>query len=331
VQELGNQLNLAVETYQRVLQLAGDLPQPAVCEAYRGLAQIYYEWNDLDAAEQHGQQSLKLARQYDKKIDRFIISEVFLARLKLARGDVAGAASMLSQTEQTARQYNYALRLPEIAAAQVQVLLKQNNLAATAGLTRRFELPLSQARVLLAQGDSTAALDVLEAYYRQVEVKNWQDERLKVLVLHAIALRAHGEKDKAVQLLGEALTLAEHGGFIRLFVDEGAPMAQLIREAASQGIMSTYTGKLLSAFDAEQRKSEGKPALPNAQPLIEPLSQRELKILQLIAEGLTNREIGERLFLALDTVKGHNRNIFDKLQVKSRTEAVARAHELGLL
>jgi LuxR family maltose regulon positive regulatory protein len=185
--------------------------------------------------------------------------------------------------------------------------------------------------VLFAQGDYSAALAVLETYYHQVEAKGWQDEQLKVLVLQAIALRAHGEKDKAVQLLGEALTLAQHGGFIRLFVDEGAPMAQLIREAASQGIMSTYTGKLLSAFDAEQRKSEGKPAQPLTQPLIEPLSQRELKILQLIAQGLSNREISERLFLALDTVKGHNRNIFDKLQVKSRTEAIARAHELGLL
>jgi LuxR family maltose regulon positive regulatory protein len=95
--------------------------------------------------------------------------------------------------------------------------------------------------------------------------------------------------------------------------------------------MPDYTDKLLAAFEAEQRKSEDKPDLPPAQPLIEPLSQRELEILRLIAEGLSNREISARLFLALDTVKGHNRRIFDKLQVKSRTEAIARARELGLL
>jgi LuxR family maltose regulon positive regulatory protein len=95
--------------------------------------------------------------------------------------------------------------------------------------------------------------------------------------------------------------------------------------------LPTYIDKLLAAFEAAQRKSEDKPELSPAKLLIEPLSQRELKILQLIAQGLSNREIGERLFLALDTVKGHNRNIFDKLQVQSRTEAVARAHELGLL
>ncbi len=94
-------------------------------EAYLGLARIYYEWNDLEAAEQHGQQSLQLARQYDHVIDRFIISEVFLARLKLARGDVAGAAAMLAQAEQSARQNNFVLRMPEIAAAQVLVLLRQ--------------------------------------------------------------------------------------------------------------------------------------------------------------------------------------------------------------
>jgi LuxR family maltose regulon positive regulatory protein len=151
------------------------------------------------------------------------------------------------------------------------------------------------------------------------------------MVLQAVALHANGEKEKAIQLLGEALALAEPGGFIRIFVDEGEPMAQLLRETASQGVMPDYTGKLLAAFEAEKRKSEDKLDLPPAQPLIEPLSQRELEILKLISLGLSNREIGERLFLALDTIKGHNRKLFDKLQVQSRTEAIARARELGLL
>ena len=109
-------------------------------------------------------------------------------------------------------------------------------------------------------------------------------------------------------------------------------MMQLLREASAREIMPDYTDKLLAAFEAEKQKSEDKPDLPSLpEPLIDPLSQRELKILQLIAQGLSNREIGERLFLALDTIKGHNRKIFDKLQVQSRTEAIARARELGLL
>ena len=123
-----------------------------------------------------------------------------------------------------------------------------------------------------------------------------------------------------MQLLGEALALAQPGGFIRLFVDEGLPMAQLLSEAASRGIMPDYVGKLLAVFKAEQQKRGDKSHLTHAQPLIEPLSHRELEVLQLIAQGLSNREISERLFLALSTVKGHSRIIFDKLQVRLYTE-----------
>ncbi len=107
----------------------GDQPLSNAAEAYLGLARICYEWNDMDAAEQHAQQSLQLARQYDRVIDRFIVSEVFLARLQLARGDVNGAAVLLARIEQSARQPNFLLRMPEIAAAQVLVLLRQGDLA----------------------------------------------------------------------------------------------------------------------------------------------------------------------------------------------------------
>ena len=159
-----------------------------------------------------------------------------------------------------------------------------------------------------------------------------QDERLKVMVLQAVALHAHGDKDQAVQLLCDALALAAPGGFIRLFVDEGPPMAHLLSEAEVCGIMPDYTGKLLAVLEVEAQKRENTSALPPpAQPLIEPLSPRELEVLHLMAQGLSNQEMCERLFLALSTVKGHNRTIFGKLQVQRRTEAVARARELGLL
>jgi LuxR family maltose regulon positive regulatory protein len=190
---------------------------------------------------------------------------------------------------------------------------------------------MSQARVYLAQGDMAAALATLALWRRQVEAKEWQDERLKVMALQALAYQAQSEMDTAVQLLTETLALAEPDGFIRLFVDEGLPMAQLLSEAAVRGIMPGYTGKLLAAFEAEAQKRQAQSALPPAQFLIEPLSQRELEVLHLVAQGLSNREIGERLFLALSTVKGHNQKIFGKLQVQRRTEAVARARELGLV
>ena len=339
IQEAENQLDQAAETYRRVLQLVGDPPLPVACEAYLGLARIFYEWNDVDAAQQHGQQSVQLARQLENN-DRFVACDVFLARLKLARGDVAGAAAILAKADQSVRQHNFVHRIPELAAAQVRALLRQGplphqgNLAAAAHLAQTYELPISQARVHLAQGDTGEALASLEPLRRQVEAKGWQDERLKVMVLQAVALHAHGEKDKAVQLLGDALALAEPGGFIRTFIDEGALMAQLLFEASAHGIMPNYTHKLLAAFEAEEHKSaeQSRPGIsPSSQPLIEPLSQRELEVLQLIAQGLSNREISERLFLSLNTVKVHARNIYGKLGVNNRTQAGARARALGIL
>jgi LuxR family transcriptional regulator, maltose regulon positive regulatory protein len=361
VQELENQLNTADETYRKVLTLIGDLPLPSASDAYLGLARIRYEWNDLEAAEQHGQQSLQLARQYERVIDRFLISEVFLARLRLAQGDVAGAAAILAQAAQSARQHHFVHRIPEIAAAQVLTLLHQGwpeAVAAADQLAQAHDLPLSQARVHLAKGHPPAALAVLEPLRQQMEAKGWQDERLKGMVLQAVAFHAQGENDKASQLLAQALALAEPGGFIRLFVDEGLPMADLLTRMNASGEggalhLKGYIHKLLDAFEKQKlvhpagaAPASGTPqdtSSPEAftparragasvlQPLVEPLSQRELEVLQLIAQRLSNREIGERLFIALDTVKGHNRRIFGKLQVQTRDDAIARARELGLL
>jgi LuxR family maltose regulon positive regulatory protein len=331
IQEADNQLFQAAETYRRVLQWAGDQPLQIIYEAHLGLARVLYEWNDLGAAEQQGQQSLHLARQYERVIDRFIVCEVFLARLKLAQGDIAGAAAILAQANQSAHQQNFVYRIPEVAAAQVLTLLRQGNLAAAGELAQAHKLPMSQARVHLAQGDPAAALSILEPLRRHMEAKGWEDERLKVMVLQAVALQAHGEKENAVQLLGKALALAEPGGFIRIFIDEGIQMARLLADAIAHRMMPDYTRKLLAAYESEEQEHEGNRYPPASQSLVEPLSQRELEVLQLISQGLSNSEISERLFLALDTVKGHNRKIFGKLQAQRRTEAIARARELGLL
>ena len=351
VQELDNQLHQAAETYRRVLQWAGDHPQQIINEAHLGLARILYEWNDLEAAQRHGEQSLTLARQYEQIIDRHILAELFLARLKLARGDVDTAATMLAKTDQQVREKNFVHRIPEIVSAQVPVLLRQGKLAAAAQLAQLFSLPLSQARVHLAQGDPSAALAVLEPLRQETEAKGWQDQRLKVMVLQALAYHGYGDKDKAMQVMGKALALTEPEGFIRSFVDEGEPMRLLILDLAqflrlgqlrieeqSRGLdykLRGYIDGLLAAFtrsvDTLQSEIPQSPIINQKSIIVEPLSPRELEVLQLIAKGLSNEEISGRLFLALSTVKGHNRIIFDKLQVQRRTEAVARARELGLL
>jgi LuxR family maltose regulon positive regulatory protein len=216
----------------------------------------------------------------------------------------------------------------------VLAFLHQGDLAAAAHLAGSHELPISQARVHLARKDASATLAAVEPVRQQAEAEGWADEKLMVTILRAIAYHTLGQNDKAARLLDDALAMAQPAGFVRIFVDEGPPMANLLSEAAARGIMPDYTRKLLAAFEAERQSGAHGPShaiTPSVQPLIEPLSPRELEVLHLVAEGLSNREIGERLFIALDTVKGHNRSIFGKLQVHRRTEAVARARELGLL
>ncbi len=332
VQESENQLYQAAETYRCSLQLLGDQSSSNADQEFIGLARILYEWNELDAAEQYGQQSLQLARQYVGVIDRVVICEVFLARLKLARGDVAGAAAMLAETEQSVRQNSFVHRMPEVAAVQVLTLLQQGNLAGAAHLAQTHDLPLTRARVHLAQGDPSMAVAVLEPYRRRVEERAWADEQLKTMILQAVAFDALGERSRAVELLDAALGVAEPGGFVRIFLDEGPPMARLLREASSRGVRPEYVRRLLAAFPVDDAGRDASPATRVAgSRLAEPLSSRELEVLALIAEGLTNQEIAARLYLSLHTVKAHARTIYAKLGVSGRTQAVARGRALGYL
>ncbi|HYU72281.1 MAG TPA: AAA family ATPase, partial [Ktedonobacteraceae bacterium] len=146
IQEAENQLYIAAKTYQRVLILAGDPPRPIACEAHLGLARIYYQWNDLDAAQQHGQKCLQLTQQMES-VDTVASYEVFLAHLSLAQGDVPGAVAALDEAVEFVRQHNFFTHLmPEVVAAQVLTLLRQGNLAAAANLAETHELPISRAR-----------------------------------------------------------------------------------------------------------------------------------------------------------------------------------------
>ena len=151
---------------------------------------------------------------------------------------------------------------------------------------------------------------------------------VELLALKALALRAQGQSAQAMTMLERALTLAEPEGYLRIFVDEGEPMKLLLQKIRAEGGgMKDYVDQLLSAF--EERVFH--PSSLGPQPLVEPLSERELEVLRLIADGLSNAEIAGKLVIAQGTVKRHINNIYGKLGVQSRTQAVARSRELGLL
>jgi len=330
IREAENRLDLAAETYRTVLELAGDPPWPTACEAYLGLARIHYQWNELELAEQYGLQSLNLARHL-KNSDTPAACGVLLARLKLAQGDVESAGAQLAEAEQFVQRHKFEHWLPEIISVRVQMLLQQGNVAGAAHLAQTYDLPLSRARVHLAQGNPAEALAALKPLLAESKAGHRHDVRLGAWVLAALAHQAEGDKDEAVQYLAQALALAEPGGAIRLFVDEGPLLMQLLREAATRGLAPNYTRTLLTAFDAEvRRRREAAPPLDTGG-LIEPLTARERDVLKLMAAGRSNPEIAEQLVIAVTTVKTHVKNIFGKLHAANRVEAIARARDLNLL
>ena len=326
-----NQLYQAADTFQHALKLIGEYSNPNTAIAYLGLAEIFYQWNDLDVAEQYTVQGLQLAQQYDQITDRIIMSELHLVIIKLARRDISGAAQMVSQAELTSHQKNFPVRLTNIAYFKTWIYIRQGNLDAATQLVKQYEIPLMSARVFILKDEPVSALKVLEKLRQEAEDKGLARRLLDVMAVQSIALYKLGEKEKAVDLLIEVLATAEPQGYIRLFLDEGDLMAQLLLEATSRKIMPDYVARLLAVFEAEKWNNKNKTDPHYHQPLIEPLSQRELEILNLVAQGLSNEEICKKLFLALDTVKGHNRRIFEKLQVHRRTEAIAKARELNLI
>ena len=351
-------LREAVKCYAQALQLALEQGEPLLrgtADLYLGLSELHREQGDLDAAIQHLLRSEELGEQAALPDWRYRLCRV-QARFKETQGDLAGALDLLDEAE---RHY-YRTPLPDVrplAALKTRVWVAQGQLCEALrwvheqGLSvddelsflREFE-HITLARVLIAEWTRAPAdraireaMRLLDRLQQAAEAGGRMGSVIEIGVLQALAHQVQGNLAPALVALERALRPAEPEDYVRIFLDEGLAMARLLSAAAAQGMMPDYIGKLLAAFatvEAEAQPRADKADLPPAspaQPLIEPLSARELEVLQLIAQGLSNREISARLFLALSTVKGHNRKIFDKLQVQRRTEAIARARELGLL
>ncbi|MFN8630920.1 MAG: LuxR C-terminal-related transcriptional regulator [Chloroflexota bacterium] len=329
MQALDNELGAATATYEEAIRQAADMQYPVISEAYLGLARIAYERNDLPRARDLGAISLDLGRRL--QADRFVVSLVLLARISLAEGDTDTAFRTLDDAEAAVREHGFAREAPNVAAARVQVLLRENRVEEAAGVASTIEDPLTSARVLLRQGDTAAALATLRASRERAEARGWADDRLRAVTLEAVALEAAGSCEEAGRSFAEIARVVEPEGFVRLFLDEGLPMAQLLRRLASAP-GGDFAGRLLGILRASARGSgESAPNAEAVSALPEPLTPREVELLGLIADGLTNAQIAERLFLSPHTVKVHTRNIYAKLQAESRTQAVAVARRLGVL
>lgn len=269
--------------------------------------------------------------------------------MKVARGDLDGALDLLDEAERLYHRSPVPDARP-IAALKVRVWVAQGRLAEARGWVRERGLTVVDDLDYLREFEHVTLARVLMAEYRRdradrpiLEAMGLLDRLLEaaeeggrmgvvieILALQALAHEARGDIPSALVPLSRALTLAKPEGYVRIFVDEGTPMARLLYEALSHEVEPEYVRRLLAAFPvAEPEQTTSSPL--RGPELVEPLSERELEVLELIAEGLTNQEVATRLYLSLHTVKVHARNIYGKLGVKSRTQAVAKGKALGIL
>ncbi len=335
------QLFQAVETYHQSLQLA-TLPNgrllPVGASAHVGLSLVSYEWNDLPAASHHANQIIELGQKWGN-VDNLTAGYIMQARTRRAQGDPDGAQAAMQEVARLTRTQSSAPRFGSwVEAWRVRAWLAENNLEAAArwardsGLTNgdqdlypRYYEYLVLARLSLAQHDPEAALSLLERLLQSAEAGGRTGHVIEILILWALASQARDDIPQALLALERALALAEPEQYMRVFLDEGDSLANLLRHAGSRGIAPDYVTRLLSSMTG----ASGKP--PGEQPLVEPLSKRERQVLRLIADGLSNQAIADKLVLSIGTIKAHTASIYGKLNVTGRTHAVARARELNLL
>jgi len=353
---LQGQLRRAREFYQRSFDVCAEAPGRPWSVAGRSLVhlgELAYEWNDLTSSVRYLFQALELLA---KAIPGWrLLGHVVLAHVRQAQGDGDGARQAMEIARQLAIESDTELDDVLVEAHAARLSLAQGNLGAAlrwaqarraheaspaggpskdAEALIRSELMLEieraiLARVYVANDQAGEALAILKPLIEAAEKRGRTGSLIRLLAVQALALAAQGERESAVQSLQRALTLAEPEGYVRTFVDEGDPMRQLLERMKDEGGgMKDYVLKLLSAFRAQHALH---PSSLIPQPLIEPLSERELEVLRLIAEGLSNQEIAGRLFLSVPTVKWHTTHIYGKLGVQNRTQAVTRARALGLL
>jgi len=351
----------AKETFERALQFATD-PKgrrlPIASEALIGLGELLREWNDLELAVEYLTESIELAKQWSElaSFDAYFP----LARVRLAQGDVEAAREAIETARQIA-QRSEATEVDDLLAemqradfcisqgdldgamgwAETRALSPDHSPKSLPGLDedqdiitthlRKYE-HLLLARIFIMQDRAGEALDLLNPLLAQAKQLGRIDLIIQVQILRARAFQVLGDDREAIEVLSESLALAEPGGYMRIYLEKGEPMLRLLRACLSRGISPSYVAKLLEGFDKpESAERAGEPPSTLTQRLLEPLSEREMGVLRLLARGMSNPEIADELVIATSTVHSHCKSIYSKLDVHKRWDAVERAKELGVI
>jgi LuxR family maltose regulon positive regulatory protein len=346
-----------LEMIQGQLQRAADLCHEALHEAEeRGarqfgiggyalvqLGEIFYKRNDLIAAHDHALEGTNLMQGWERPYE-IVRGHTTLATILQAQDDADGAWQAMQRAEAIRSQHPSYPKLSSLVhSCQIRLCLAEEGpdeaarlatgmqLGQTGALIFREQEQMILARVFVAQQRWSEVVPLLARLAAEAETGGRFGRSIEILALQAVAQQAQGDTAGAMTALEKALAMGEPEGHVRIFVEQGAAMAALLQQAAAHGIAPDYVSRLLAAFEGEGTESIPVPSPPSTPPLVEPLTPRELEVLHLLGEGCSNRDIAEALVITLNGVKKHTSNIYGKLGVHSRTQAVVRAQELGLL
>jgi LuxR family maltose regulon positive regulatory protein len=338
IHTISGNLHKAGESYRQALEIAGH-PLFAI-RSHNGLELVLYERNDLEQAEYHLGCTIELARNIGNiALQALVWAYYEMARIRLVRGDENGFNDSITSADGLVRNNDTPQNRAVQAANYIRMALLHNDL----DLIAKWKTQLLESgerlnffhrhipiRLKIIRGHKAEANRQLQVMYEKAAETGAGHSMITARVYQSLIAP---EADRAVTLLGEALTMAEPEGYVRIFVDEGRLLEPILQRAALQGITPDYAGRLLDVIKAEktlqQKVKAGQTKVAVTSSFL--MSERELEVLQLLAEGLSNQEIADTLIISLNTVKTHTRHIYDKLDVNERSRAIARARELRLL
>jgi LuxR family transcriptional regulator, maltose regulon positive regulatory protein len=343
-------LNKAFQTYRQILDFY-DAPEdsPPACLGFIGMAEIALEWDDLLSAEKYLQTGIELA--YKGNIG-YPLQPAFLIQglLRQAKGDRQGALEATAKGENLSQIGGGSLEsILGLAGFQVRLNLQLGELDRAEQWARGELLPGSWsfedlppvlheiqqsllARVYLSRGEMEKVSEIYECLFEPARAGGRLARVIELSLFNALASESAGRNGQAFESFKECLELAEPAGYVRLFLEVGEPVCALLKQVAVSGNQAGYASRLLVALEGSRPADIREPTVAfSPQALVEPLTRRELQVLHLICEGCSNQQIAAQLSVSVNTIKKHTSNIYGKLGVRNRAQAVIRAQEIELI